>query len=202
MSGTENKIVPFQSQRSISNQNTLQNQHSNNLENNQANAPNASNAVPKPSALKLFFTSKLGIIVSSVVGTVVVVAVVAAVVATQVLNKKDDKEETETHLEFTPEELYKHNYTNDDDEIFNDEDEQEQVSNNEEIGEFSSGINKEDLFVSSLSSLTKSNTIQYTIEEGAESTFVFFLISSLNASLPVAILYKIIPTDHKSTFSS
>ena len=137
-SSQTNRVIQYQSQRGISNKNgkMIQNSTTDCLQNkqakqedqvnqeNQANVSNVNNApIENSSALKLFLSSTKGkIIIGFVIGAVVV-AVVASVVATQVLNKKDkSNEENEVTTEETVEVFHKHNYTNQDEEVFNDED--------------------------------------------------------------------------------
>ena len=164
MSISENRTIPFQTKKSISKENNtiLKNENINALENNQSNLQNANPGIAKPSALKAFFTSKLGIIITVVVGTIVVAAVVAAVVATQVLKK--DKDEDEEDIP----EFHKHDYSNNEDEIFKDEDEVILIEEDRE--EFRSDIRQEDLYKTQLTSLTRSNLLQSTMNEGITRT--------------------------------
>ena len=180
MTNTDNnRVIPFQSQRSIGNNNYIvQNQNPDILQNNQTNITNVNNPpLEKSSVLKLFFSSTKGKIIIAIISTLVVAAVVSSVVATQVLNKKDEsKEENEESSEEANnlpeiEIIHKHNYTAQDDEIFEDENEDdkvkdEEILNDEIIDEFKNDISSEDFYVSPLSSLTRNNVAQSTIVEG------------------------------------
>lgn len=162
MESSENKVIPFQSNRNI-----LNKKEETILENNQGNGnvknENVKNDNPSSnsSGAKSFFASKKGIILLSVLGVVAVAAVVVAVIATQVnKNKENDQSENINH--------HSHAYGNLDEEVFDDEvDDDENIILEEDItGQYRSDLNNEQIFISPFSSLTKNNQIKFTISQG------------------------------------
>ena len=186
-----NRVVPYQSQRNISNKmknNTMNNNFvDNNTQNIQKPNTNANinpNPISSPtvnpssSFLKAFLTSKKGIILLSVIGTVVIASVVVAVVVTQV-SKDKKKEENNDTLDINPEnseisniqptEHILHYYGDQKDEIFEDEDDELEDENNnnyEDTEKYKSDIRNDKKFISPLSSLSKSNLVEFEISVG------------------------------------
>ena len=163
MESSENKVIPFQSNRIIINKINENIQKKDVFENNQGN-DNIENASQSrnPSGTKSFFASKKGIVLLSVIGVAAVVGIVIAVIAIQISKKKGNEEnEVIDH--------HSHTYDNVDDEVFDDEvDDDEDIKQEEDItGQYRSDINKEKIFISPFSSLTKSNQMKVSISEGA-----------------------------------
>ena len=172
---SEENVIAFRSQRNNINPETNNSQPGQQLENK--NPPNIENPSPSPgsSVLKTFLTSKKGIVLLSFFGVVVVGSVVAAVVVTQT-SKKDE----EGH----------HHYIYNEDEIFEDEDNNEDLDllehtgsvvehtgsvvehtdSVEEIDKFTNDIRKEDLYTPNFISLTKNNLVQSKITGEATRT--------------------------------
>ena len=191
MASSQNRIIPFDSNRSKQEEINLNKKEDNVIENNKGNAENASPS-QNPSGLKAFLTSTKGIVVLSVVGVVVVAAVVVAVVATQV-SKKDDNKSIEGSTALTTDEAtqHTHSYEGHEDEVFGDDDvEEESVIDDENKEEYKSGLNQEEIFVSPLTSLTKNNQIKYTISSEETRTSVPTTGETLNEDITEDIIPK------------
>ena len=189
MSNSENKTIPF---RSVSNRTnlSLQKKEENIFENNQGEAKvENANQSPAPSGAKSFFASTKGIAILSVVGVVVVAAVVVSVVVTQVNKKENDEGNNEVNetieiiedttkatiiseeIEETEETIHPHHtYGDNNEENFDDEvdDDEDKITEEENIDEYKSGIDPEQKYISPLSSLTKNNQMKVTISAGSE----------------------------------
>ena len=160
MSNSEVKVIPFQSQRSISNKQDNIKLKKNDIGNLNTIPYNSS---PSPSqkktSFKTFLTSKKGIIILSVIGAIAVTSVIVSVVVTKIKKYEDTEENTDIHKS--------HYYGEQNDEIFEDEDDELYDNNDEEKEEFKSDIQKENLFIPPLSSLTQSNFMEFEIKEGS-----------------------------------
>ena len=157
MESSENKVIPFQSNRSALNR------VNDNLQKNEDNIIgnyNKENDRPSPSEAKSFFSSKKGIALLSIIGVVTIAAVVIAVIAIQA-NKKKGNEENE-NID------HSHTYGNLDDEVFDDEvDDDEDIKQEEDIeGQYRSDLNNEKIFISPFSSLTQNNQMEIKISQG------------------------------------
>jgi hypothetical protein len=160
MESSENKVIQFQSNRSALkkvNEN-LPKKEENILENNQGNG-NGEN-IQNSSGIKSFFGSKKGIILLSVIGALLVAGVVIAVIAIQVNKKKDNNgNENNAH--------HSHTYGDFEGEIFDDDvDDDEDIMQEEDItGQYRSDLNKDNIFISPFSSLTKNNQMKASISQ-------------------------------------
>ena len=155
MSSSEVKVIPFQSQRSIRNKQDNTKLKKNDIENLNTIPHNSSPiSSQKKTSFKTFLTSKKGIIILSVIGAIAVTSVIVSVIVTRMKNNENKEQNINIHKI--------HYYGEQNDEIF--EDEELQENNDEEKEEFKSDIQKENLFIPPLSSLTQSNFMEFEIK--------------------------------------
>ena len=125
------------------------------------------------------------------IGVVAIAAVVIAVIAIQISKKKDNGENEDVDRR-------SHTYDNVDDEVFDDEvDDDEDIKQEEDItGQYRNDLDKDKIFISPLSSLTKNNQMKVSISEGATRN-----VASLGNTLNNEIA-EIIPTYGTSNLNS